>query len=71
MRINDSARKHVLHATRIVLRTIAEQDGGRTLFIGVDTTGQLLEIVVKDAGEDTEPEIIHAMRLRRGFYRYL
>ncbi len=30
----------------------------------------LLEIVVKDADDETEPEIIHAMLLRRSFYRY-
>jgi hypothetical protein len=77
MRINESARKHgvsdadMLHAARTIIRDIAEQDGGRTLFIGVDTAGRMLEIVVKDADDDTEPEIIHAMRLRRGYYRFL
>jgi hypothetical protein len=77
MRISDSARSHgvsdedMLHAARMVLRTIAEQDGGRTLFIGTGVHGQLLEIVLKDAGETTEPEIIHAMPLRKNFYRYL
>jgi hypothetical protein len=77
MRINDSARIHgvsdedMLHAARMVLRTIAEQDGGRTLIIGTGTSGQLLEVVIKDAGDETEPEIIHAMALRKNFYRYL
>lgn len=77
MRINESARKHrvadadMLHAARMVIRTISEQHGGRTLVIGVSPTGQLLEIVVKDADEDDEPEIIHAMVLRAGYYRFL
>lgn len=77
MRIHDHARRHgitdadMLHATRVVLRTIQKQDGGRTLFIGAGVSGQLLEVVVKDAGEDTEPEIIHAMPLRPAFYKFL
>lgn len=77
MRVNESARRHgisdadMLHATRMVIATIAEQDEGRTLFIGLSSTGALLEIVVKDAGDEAEPEIIHAMLLRRSFYRYL
>lgn len=52
-------------------RTIAEQDDGRTLFIGAGESGQLLEVVVMDAGDDTEPVIVHAMPLRKSFYRYL
>ncbi len=77
MRIGDSARRHgvadsdMLHAVRVALRTIAEQDGGRRLIIGVGTHGQLLEVVIKDAGDDTEPEIIHAMALRKSYYKYL
>lgn len=77
MRITESALKHgvsdadMLHAARMPFRTIAHQDGGRTLVIGVDQAGRFLEIVVKDAGDDTEPEIIHADVLRPGYYRFL
>lgn len=76
MRISESARRHgvsdadMLHATRTVRRVIAEQSGGRMLFIGLSRSGQPLEIVVQSHGDD-EPEIIHAMRLRRNFYRFL
>lgn len=77
MRIATLARKHgvsdadMLHTVRTPLRTIARQDAGRTLFIGIDTAGRLLEIVVKDAGDANEPEVIHAMLLRRSYYRFL
>jgi hypothetical protein len=76
MRIADSARKHgvseedMRHAARVILRTISREDG-RTLLIGTDISGRLLEIVVKDADDADEPLIIHAMPLRRGYYKYL
>ena len=76
MRIHDSARKHgisdadMLHASHTRVRKIREEDGGRTLFIGLGTGGELLEIVVQEWDDDTEPVIIHAMRLRRNYYRY-
>lgn len=74
MEIADSARKHgisdedIRHAVQMALRTIS-QDPDRLLVIGADRSGQLLEIVVLDPDED--PIAIHAMRLRRKFYRYL
>lgn len=74
MEIADSARKHgisdddIRHAVQMALRTIS-QDPDRLLVIGADRSGQLLEIVVLDPDDD--PIAIHAMRLRRKFYRYL
>jgi len=44
----------------------------RLLVIGADRTGRLLEIVVLDPeGTGGEPVVIHAMPLRRTFYRFL
>jgi hypothetical protein len=40
------------------------------LYIGADTGGRLLELVVLDP-ESEEPAIMHAMPLRPKFYRYL
>jgi hypothetical protein len=47
-----------------------EYDGEeRTMFIGADQSGRLLEIVVVQA--NTGPRIIHADQLRPKFYDYL
>lgn len=54
---------------RVPLRLV-RQDGDRVLYIGADTGGRLLEVVVLDPDGD-EPAIIHAMPLRAKFYRYL
>lgn len=73
--IADSARKHgvsdedMLHALRVPLRLVRQGDD-RVLYIGADTGGRLLEVVVIDVDSD-EPAIIHAMPLRPKFYRFL
>jgi hypothetical protein len=59
----------VLHATRNIIRVIEEQPGNRTLYIAADSTARFLEIAIKD--DDGEPEVIHAMPLRKNFHRYL
>lgn len=70
MEIAGSARRHgiadndMIHAVENALRTV-EQDEA-VLYIGGDTTGRLLEVVVVDG-----PRIIHAMELRPKFYDYL
>jgi len=77
MEIADSARKHgianadILHALRLPLRTILQgDDPHRVLVIAADRNGRLLELVVLDP--DTEHAVtIHAMPLRRKFYRFL
>lgn len=75
MEIAESARKHgvadadILHAIALPLRQI-RQGEDRVLIIGADRRGRLLEIVVLDPDTD-EPAAIHAMALRRKFYRFL
>ncbi|HZJ27226.1 MAG TPA: hypothetical protein VFF40_09495 [Acidimicrobiia bacterium] len=71
MEIAPNARKHGVraedmhHAILNAIRTV-EQDSSRTLFIGPARDGAPLEVVVTD-----DAKIIHAMPLRRTFYRYL
>jgi hypothetical protein len=74
--VADSARKHgiadadIVHAVRMQLRAV-RQSADRTLLIGVDRTGRLLELVLLDA-TDAEPAcVIHAMELRPKFYKFL
>lgn len=73
MEIADSARKHgitdadIWHAYNVSFRVINQADD-RDLIIGADRTGRLLELVVL---YDDEPAVIHAMELRRSFYRFL
>ncbi len=75
MEIADSARKHgvpdddIAHAVRNPMRLVANE--GRTLVIGPDRAGRLLEVVVLDDDPDEEPVIIHAMALRPKFRNYL
>lgn len=73
MEVADSARRHgvldddVRAAVSVALAAVRRDD--RVLYIGADTSGRLLEVVVLDPEED--PVAIHAMPLRRKFYRYL
>lgn len=73
MEIADSARKHgitdaeIRHAYNVPFRVIY-QDDDRDLIIGADPTGRLLELIALNGDE---PAIIHAMPLRRSFYRFL
>ncbi len=75
MEIADSARKHGIfdedmnHAVRNPVRLIGGD--GRTLVIGTDRAGRLLEVVVLDDDPDEESVIIHAMPLRPKFLPYL
>jgi hypothetical protein len=73
--IGEPARKHgvkdadILHAFRNSIRQL-ENNGNVTIFIGTARNGALLEIgILEMPGED--PAIIHAMPLRKRYYRYL
>lgn len=75
MRIGEPARKHgvsdpdIWHAVRNAMRWV-EIDDDLTMLIGPAADGSLLEIgVLGIDGED--PVVIHAMSLRRKFYRFL
>ena len=73
----DSAHKHGIaiedmhHAVRVPFCVVEQEYDGqeRTLFIGADGSGRLLEVVVVQTGHG--PLIIHADRLRPKFYDYL
>lgn len=68
--VADSARKHgvadedMRHAVRVPFRVIGQEGEGedRALFIGVDRSGRLREVVVVQ--KDTGSVIIHAGQLR-------
>jgi len=75
VRIVESAHRHgvgddaILAALAVPMRRV-HLDDDLLLVIGADATAQLLELVV--AGPDTDDaRVIHAMPLRRKFYRYL
>ena len=75
MRIGAPARKHgisdddLLHAVRTAIRKV-EMDEDLTMLIGPARNGTPLEIGVLDLGGE-DPVIIHAMRLRPKFYRFI
>ncbi|MDP9022013.1 MAG: hypothetical protein M3N57_04775 [Actinomycetota bacterium] len=75
MRIGEPARKHgvsdadIWHAVRNAVRWVG-MDDDLTMLIGPATDGALLEIGVLDIDGD-DPVVIHAMSLRRKFYRLL
>jgi len=75
VRIGDPARKHgvtdadMWHAARTAVRRV-ELDEELTMLIGPAADGALLEIGVLDFDGD-DPVVIHAMRLRPKFYRFL
>lgn len=74
MRIGEPARKHgipdadIWHATGHYLTRFETRN--LTMFIGPARNGAPLEIGVLDADGD-DPAIIHAMPLRRNYYKYL
>jgi hypothetical protein len=75
MRIGEPARKHgvsdedMLHAYRNATRRIRKDDDV-VMLIGPARDGEPLEIGVLSYGGDDEV-IIHAMPLRRKFYKFL
>ncbi len=75
MRIGEPARKHgisdadIWHAVRTAIRKI-DMDDDLTMLIGPARDGAPVEIGVLDLGGD-DPVIIHAMRLRAKFYRFI
>lgn len=76
MEIGDSARKHgiedadIVHAVRVTFGRLPSSDDDVTVFIGISRSGDLLELGILDAGTDT-PIVIHAMKLRKSYYRFL
>jgi hypothetical protein len=75
VRIGEPARRHgvtdndIAHATRTAIRRV-QMDDDLTMLIGPATDGALLEIGVLDL-DGGDPVVIHAMPLRRKFYRLL
>jgi hypothetical protein len=75
VRIGGPAKKHgvdaddIAHAVRNALRWV-EMDDDLTMLIGPASDGALLEIGILDIDGD-DPVVIHAMPLRRKFYRFL
>jgi hypothetical protein len=75
MRIGEPARKHgvddedVRHAIRNMIRTVSESDD-LIMVIGPDRRGKPLEIGILGPASD-DPVVIHAMRLRPKFQRFL
>ena len=75
MRIGEPARSHGIaqtdmqHAVRNAISRV-EMDDDLVMMIGPSESGALLEIGVLGYGGD-DPVIIHAMRLRQRFFRFL
>lgn len=75
MRIGEPARNHGIadadmqHAVRNAMSRV-EMDGDLVMMIGPSESGTLLEVGVLGYGGD-DPVILHAMRLRQTFFRFL
>lgn len=75
MRIGKPARKHgvndedIWHGIRNMTHTVSE-GGDLTMIIGPGRNGMLLEIGVLGPATD-DPVVIHAMRLRPKFQKFL
>jgi hypothetical protein len=75
MRIGEPARKHgiedddVWHAIRYMMRTVSESDD-LIMVIGPARSGIPLEIGILGPASD-DPVVIHAMRLRPKFQKFL
>jgi hypothetical protein len=75
VRIGEPARNHGIadadmqHAVRNAMSRV-EMDGDLVMMIGPSESGTLLEVGVLGYGGD-DPVILHAMRLRQTFFRFL
>ena len=75
MRIGEPARNHGIadadmqHAVRNAMSRV-EMDDDLVMMIGPSESGTLLEVGVLGYGGD-DPVILHAMRLRQTFFRFL
>lgn len=75
MRIGEPARNHGIadadmqHAVRNAISRV-EMDDDLVMMIGPSESGTLLEVGVLGYGGD-DPVILHAMRLRQTFFRFL
>lgn len=69
-RRHDIADEDILHATRIQFCSLPSTDDDVTMFVGISRNADLLEIGILDMDSD-EPIVIHAMRLRKSFYKFL
>jgi hypothetical protein len=75
MRIGGPARKHgvadddMLHAVRNAMRRVVMEDD-LVMLIGPAIDGSLLEVGVLDIDGD-DPVVIHAMKLRQKFFKFL
>ena len=75
MRIGEPARNHGIadadmqHAVRNAMSRV-EVDDDLVMMIGPSESGTLLEVGVLGYGGD-DPVILHAMRLRQTFFRFL
>lgn len=70
--IADSARKHGIHDDDMLHAfnhpiLVDDLDDGFVIFLGADTTGNLLEVGVVDTTDG--PIIVHAMQARPKFLR--
>jgi hypothetical protein len=75
VRIGEPARNHGIadadmqHAVRNAMSRV-EMDDDLVMMIGPSESGTLLEVGVLGYGGD-DPVILHAMRLRQTFFRFL
>jgi hypothetical protein len=75
VRIGEPARNHGIadadmqHAVRNAISRV-EMDDDLVMMIGPSESGTLLEVGVLGYGGD-DPVILHAMRLRQTFFRFL
>lgn len=70
-RIHGVADDDIVHAVRYHLRAVNPWRGDdRTLFIGPDTAGRLLQVVVVGVDSD-DPTVIHARALTAALRRHL
>jgi hypothetical protein len=75
VRIGEPARNHGIadadmqHAVRNAISRV-EMDDDLVMMIGPSESGTLLEVGVLGYGRD-DPVILHAMRLRQTFFRFL
>lgn len=70
--IGDSARKHGIHDDDMLHAfnhpiLVDDLDDGFVIFVGADTTGNLLEVGLVDSTDG--PIIVHAMQARPKFLR--
>ena len=68
--VEEADVRNAVHFAFVIDEMDPDEDPVRTIAVGPDRSGNLLEVIWVD-GDDGEPRVIHAMKLRPKYFHLL